>query len=120
MNAPINHQIIKDETGKPAFVVISYNDYLNLTGNPRPKKRRNESDYIPHEIVDKHLGDGKSLVRSWREHLHLTQREMGQLMNITQAAYSHMEKPNANLQPETLTRIASALGIDLGLLTLED
>lgn len=116
MSEPIDYQIIKDKKGSPAFVVIPYDDYLDLTNKRRPPKKSNESDYIPHEVVEKTIMDNKSIVRSWREHLQLTQREMGKRMGISQGAYSQMEKPKANLKPETLTRIANAMGIDVGQL----
>ena len=38
-------------------------------------------------------------------------------MNVTQAAYSQMEKPDAKLRSPTLKKIANALKVDIEQLT---
>ncbi len=66
---------------------------------------------IPHDVVDKHIVQGQSLIQAWREFKKLTQEEVAQQMGISQSAYSQMEKPDASLQRTTLQKIADALGL---------
>ena len=71
MNAPTNIQIINGPDGKPAFVVIPYDEY---------KKSRAEGT-IPHEVVSATV-DGATPVRAWREYLRLTQAEVAERLGI--------------------------------------
>ncbi len=68
---------------------------------------------IPHDVIELHILENKSLIRSWREYKGLSQQEVAQKMNITQAAYSQMEKPGSRLRKATMEKIASILEIQL-------
>lgn len=107
MNTPTSHQII-EMNGRPAFVLVPYEDYLSLTG-----EARDADQYIPHEVVEAHVLEGKSLVRAWREHLGLTQRQVAAKLGVSQSAFAQMERPGANPRPATLKRLAKALGLSL-------
>lgn len=61
---PTEVQIINGPDGKPAFVVIPYEQY----------KAQGEADLIPHEVVSR-IVDGATPIRAWREYLNLTQEE---------------------------------------------
>lgn len=102
MNAPINIQVLHDPTGKPAFVVIPYDDYVAQLASQ-------QQDLIPHDVVSRSV-DGATPVRAWREHLQLTQAEMAQRLGITQPAYAQQEN-SKRLRKATRERIAVALGI---------
>ena len=107
MSAPINHQIIEKD-GQPMFVVIPYSEYLEILS-----EKPDDQVYIPHEVVELNVIDGKSLVRSWREYKGLTQKQVARRMGITQASYAQMEKPGANLRYATLKKLAGALEVEV-------
>jgi DNA-binding XRE family transcriptional regulator len=111
MNEHIEHQIIEGSDGKPLFAVIPYDEYKELID------RRDREVNIPHIVVGLNVIEGKSMVRAWREYKKITQKEMAAKMEISQAAYSQMEKPDANLRRSTLEKIASALDISVEQLT---
>lgn len=110
MKAHIDHQII-EHAGKPMFVVVPYEEYLDLTA------QRGDEVTIPHAVVEKILLEEKSIICAWREHKKMSQSEVAEKMGITQPAYSQMEKPDARLRKKTLERIAVALGVMPGQLT---
>ncbi|MCA9925188.1 MAG: helix-turn-helix domain-containing protein [Anaerolineales bacterium] len=103
MNALINHQII-EKNGQPLFVLVPYEEYLSLI----------EPDMtvtIPHDVVERHVLEGLSLIRAWREYKGLSQQEVAEKLGISQSAYSQMEKPDANLRKSTLAKLATALDL---------
>ena len=67
---------------------------------------------IPHKVVELSVLGKKSPVRAWREYKGLLQKEVADALGISQAAYSQMEKPDANLRPETIEKIAQFFEID--------
>ena len=105
MNVPIKHQIIEKD-GTPLFVLVPYNEYIAGI-------RKLEEVYFPHEVVERHAIEGKSLVRAWREYTGLSQKQVAAEMNISQSAFSQMEKPDATLRRATLEKIAAALEISV-------
>lgn len=109
MNAPIKHQLIHGPDGKPAFVVIPYDEYVEQYGSAR--------DLIPNEVTGKIIEDGLSPMRAWREHLGLTQAEVATRMGVSQSAYAQSE---ASQRPRkaTLERVADALGVTLAQLRI--
>lgn len=106
MNVPTEHQIVRAPDGSPLYVLVPVEEYAELcVGKP------DEEVLIPHEVVVLHLQGGLSLVRAWREHLKLSQREVARRMGISQPAYAKMEAPGARPRAATLIKIASALGL---------
>ncbi|MBK8986940.1 MAG: helix-turn-helix transcriptional regulator [Chloroflexi bacterium] len=103
MNAPISHQIIERD-GQPLFVLVPYEEYLSLIEG-------DTAVTIPHGVVERHVLEGMSLVRAWREHKRLSQQELAEKIGVSQSAYSQMEKPEANLRKATLAKLAVALGV---------
>lgn len=103
-------QIIR-QGGRPAFAVVPYDQWLALTG-----KKRDEDVYIPHEVVGLQL-HGNSLIAAWRKHRKLSQKALGEMLGVTQAAVAQMEKGGANLQDKTLERLAEALDATVEQLT---
>jgi DNA-binding XRE family transcriptional regulator len=103
MGTLTNVQIIKKD-GKPAFAVIPYEEYLRLL----PK---DEDETVPHEVVGLVIKKGMNLVKAWRTHLGLTQREVAKRAGISQAALSQMEKSANELRTATLEKLARAMGI---------
>ena len=86
MNVHTDAQIIMQE-GRPAFVVIPYNDYIKLRRPFVP----DDGESVPNDVVWLTIDKGYTLVRAWREYLGLTQKAVAEKMGITQAALSQME-----------------------------
>lgn len=107
------HPTILEADGKPAFVVLPYDEYLRLTGLANPAGRIPADDSIPHEVMRLHVKNGWSLIRAWREHLGITQVEMARRLEIRQPSYAAMEAPDARPKKATRERIAAAMGISL-------
>ena len=107
MNERINHQII-EKNGVPLFVLVPYDEYIS--------SYKDEKVYFPHEVVELHAVEGKSIIRAWREYKKLSQREVAKRIGISQSAYSQMEKPDARLRKSTLEKIARALQIEMNQL----
>ncbi|MFA6011702.1 MAG: helix-turn-helix transcriptional regulator [Desulfobacteraceae bacterium] len=97
-------QIIK-QNGKPAFAVVPYDKWLELTGGD------DESVYIPHEVVGYQLKQNLSLIAAWRKHLKITQKELAERTGISQPAIAQIEKNSSKAQKKTLEKIASAMGL---------
>ena len=104
MKEPIEHQVIEKD-GEPLFVLVPYQEYIAL------KHRKDEKVYIPHEVVEKHLLEEKSLIRAWREYKGVSQKEMAGRIGISQAAYSQMERVGTKLRKASKQKIAEALGV---------
>ena len=106
MSEHTEHQIIRGPDDAPLFVVVPWDEYeKHFTGRP------DDAVLIPHEVVELNLMQDMSLIRAWREHLGLSQRQVAERMGITQPAYSRMESPSANPRVATLKKIAQAMGI---------
>lgn len=110
MNEPTNIQTIM-QGGKPAFVVIPYEEYLRLF--PRTS-RVPHGDAVPHEVVSLMVDHDWPLIRAWREYLGMTQAEVAERAGMTQAALSQMESGDKRLRKTTLEKLAMAMGLTLG------
>lgn len=108
MNARIDFQTINGPDGKPAFVVVPYDEYLR-TFTTRSSVGR--TDLIPHEVVGRNIIDGVPMVRAWREHLGMTQAEVAECAGMTQAALSQIESGAHKARKATRAKLASAMGI---------
>lgn len=114
MNAPtIRHQIIEHE-GKALYVLVPLEEYREME-----RLRAGEEPTWPHEVVVKH-GEGKSLVRAWREYRGLTQEDMAKRMGVKTPVYYRMEQPGRDLRLGTLRRLAQALDVSVDHLVLDD
>ena len=98
-------QIIKKD-GKPAFAVIPYEEYLSLL--PKDKDAT-----VPHEVVGLIIKKGMNLVKAWRTHLGLTQREVAKRAGMSQAALSQMEKSTNEFRTKTLEKLARAMKLSV-------
>jgi transcriptional regulator with XRE-family HTH domain len=68
------------------------------------------SEGAPLPVVRRHIEDGVSMARAWRDYLGLSQAEVAERMGITQAALSQVERAKRHRR-ETLERLADALEI---------
>ena len=103
MKAFTNIQILNWPDGKPAFVVLPYDEYVRTY-----KKKKN---LIPNAVVSATV-DGATPVRAWREHLKLTQAEVAQRLEISQPVYAKQEN-STSLRRASLEKIAAALRITI-------
>jgi ribosome-binding protein aMBF1 (putative translation factor) len=108
MTALTKYQTI-EYNGQPTFVLVPWKHFNRL----RPLRESQDAlaTGIPQEVVETHVQDGTPMIRAWREHLGITQAELAQRKNITQAAIAKFEKPGARPCRATLIQIAAALGI---------
>jgi len=90
---------------KPASVVITYADFIKLSGAVTPGT-------IPNAVVGRRTMDEVSMLQALREFLMLTQADMAERMGITQAGYVQIEAANRPCKV-TLQKAAEALGITL-------
>ena len=104
---------ILNESGRPAFVVVPYAKWIQISGD-------NDAGgtYIPSEVRIMHAKTGLSLIASWRRHLKITQRELAEKLGMTQPAIAQIEKARTRNRPETLEKIAAALNIEVEQLTV--
>lgn len=100
------HQIIKAPDGTPLFAVIPWAEYEEVF-----EGRPDEEVFIPQEVVELVHLQGLSLIRAWREHLNLSQREVAGRMGVSQPAYAKMEAKGASPRVATLRKIAAAFEI---------
>ncbi len=105
---------ILEANGKPAFVVLPYDEYIKLTQTKPAANTRIPADgSVPHEVMRLQFKNDWSLIRSWREYLGLTQSEMASRLEIRQPSYAAMETQEAKPKKATRERIANALGVSL-------
>ena len=111
MNAHTDIQIIR-QGGKPAFAVVPYDKWLELTGSDD-----DDNVYIPHEVVGYQLKQGLSLIAAWRKYLKITQKELAAKTGMSQPAIAQIEKIDSKTQRKTLEKIALAMNIDVEQIT---
>jgi DNA-binding XRE family transcriptional regulator len=104
MNARTEFQVIVGADGKPAFVVVPYEQFRRMRGGF-------SKGTVPNEVVNLSYERGMSPMAAWREHFNLTQAEVAARMGVTQAAYAQMERVK-HPRKATLQKVADALGIE--------
>ena len=106
MSAHIEPQIIMQD-GKPAFAVIPWEEYQELT-----RHDPDETDvWIPHEVVKANAINGVSMLRAWREFFGMTQQGLARRAGMTQPALARLEKSDSKPRIGTLKKIAAAMDI---------
>lgn len=108
MNAPTLHNVqVISRDGKPEYAVVPYVDYLRLI-----EQAEGSNALVPHEVVELIIEKEFNLLKAWRKHLGLTQKEVARRAGITQSALSQMERTAGNNRTATLEKLAKALGIE--------
>jgi DNA-binding XRE family transcriptional regulator len=102
MNARTEFQIILGKDGKPAFVVVPFEEFEKLKNTLT----------VPNNVVNLSFDKDLTPMAAWREHLGLTQVQVASRMNITQAAYAQMERVKKP-RKVTLLKVADALGLSI-------
>jgi ribosome-binding protein aMBF1 (putative translation factor) len=94
-------QVIFDN-GKPAFVVLRYEDYIRLAGEDA---QPNDNEFVPFV-----LGDYiKNPIRVARIEAGLSQQELASLLAVTQGYVSRIEGRNFKVTNELLNRVKSTI-----------
>jgi DNA-binding XRE family transcriptional regulator len=89
------------------YVLVPAEEFAILAGEPAWVP---PGDRVPWPVVKRHLHEGVSMARAWREYLGITQQELADRMGVSQAAVSQIEsqeRPRA----ATLKKLADAFGI---------
>ena len=105
MNVHTNNVQVIRQSGKPAFAVIPYDDYLKLIS------QKGEEATIPHEVVGMLVEKEWNLVKAWRKHLGMSQKVLAKKAGISQPALSQMERSD-NLRDGTLEKLALGMGLN--------
>lgn len=103
--AGTDYPFIVGANGKPAFVVVPYEQFRHLNGGFT-------CGTAPNEVVNLSFERGISPMAAWREHLGITQAEVAARIGITQAAYAQMERAKRP-RSATLEKVAGAMGLEL-------
>ena len=98
----IKHQIIR-QGEDPLFVLVPYDEYIDLI--------RDEDLSIPHEVVEKHIMEEKTMIKAWREYKGISQKELAKKIGISQAALSQMETRGTE-RKSSVEKLAKALEIE--------
>ena len=132
MKTHTEHQIVM-YNGVPVAAVIPYAEYIALMdgvagfGEEREESLPSDADIedarqdretIPHEVMGFIINQKMSPARAWREHLGLTQAQVGARMGVNQATYAKMESGKTTPRVATLKNIAQALGVQYSQLDL--
>lgn len=107
MNKPIDFQTILGADGRPAFVVMAYDEFV--------RHFEQAGDLVPDAVVRLAFDEGLSPAKAWRTHLGLTQEDVARRLGVTQSAYAQLEA-RARPRPSSRERLAKALGIAVGQL----
>ena len=116
-------QIIERD-GKPEWVILPYDDYLQLIEQAELLEdirdfdsinaaiERGEEDLIPAEVVNAIL-DGRNPVKVWREYRGLTQQHLADAAEISKPYLSQIETGKRTGTTFVLSAIAKALDVSL-------
>ncbi|MGI1677795.1 MAG: helix-turn-helix transcriptional regulator [Cellvibrionaceae bacterium] len=102
MSKHTNHQVINKD-GKPVFAVIPYKEYLELVKEKEPT--------IPHEVMKIFTKEKCSILKAWRLHKKLTQKDVAKKMGMSQPAYQSLETSEGKYQKQSIEKLAAALEI---------
>ena len=109
MNAPTEYQKI-EYNGKPAYVLVPWDEWRHIKPLLDAQKIKNSS--IPQEVVEAHILRNDSLIKAWREYFGITQKELAQRLDLSQAAVAKFERSDARPRIATIRKIAAALGLN--------
>lgn len=104
-------QIIR-QGGRPAFVVVPYDQWQALTGKPV------QEALLPHEVVVLMSSKGLSPIAAWRTYRGYSQAELGQRMGGLSQSHVAQLEASARPQKRTVENAATALGISIDQLNI--
>lgn len=92
-----------DQGGRPAFVVVPYDQFRRMRGGFTPGT-------VPNEVVTAAFDRGLSPMAAWREHLGHAQAKGAGRIGVSQAAYAQREQVK-HPRKATLEKVSAALGL---------
>lgn len=110
MKTHIDYQPI-DYQGNPAFVRVPWDEFKRI--RPLLDGDKIRSIGLSQAVVEAHLLRAIPMIRAWRDHLGITQRELAAGIAVSQAAIAKLGKPTAKPRRATLEKIAEVLGISI-------
>lgn len=96
--------------GEPTFAVVPYEKWQKMIKVLTHLSGR--ATGVPDVIAVRVLHHQVSPMKAWREYLGLTQTAMAKRLDISQAAYSQLER-RVSHRPETLHQVADAMNLTL-------
>lgn len=125
-----NLQYIRDDNGKPLYVILPMSEYEKLVEVDEygfKIENEDESEWvdlpyehadndnttIPHEVVMAMVNNDINLLGAWRIYRGLSQQEVANKLGISQAAVSQMEHKDNKPQKKTLERFAKIYECDV-------
>jgi DNA-binding XRE family transcriptional regulator len=115
-------QIIYDDAGAPAFVVIPYARFRDIAPEAAEAAlsdetlfdlamaEKNAATAVPHEVMVR-LIDGENPVKVYREWRGLTQADLAARAGVTVGFISQVERGARNLSRKSRAAIATVLGV---------
>ena len=110
-----NLQIIRDDAGNPAFAVIPWQQYVELSPSDEALFETalvENDESFPREVVDRLLA-GQNPVKIYRNYRGLTQHQLAATVGINPVYLSQIERGERAGSAKTLAAIARALRVDL-------
>lgn len=114
-------QIIYDDTGAPAFVVIPYARFRDIAPEAAEAALSDEALFdlamaeknavaVPHDVMVR-LIDGEKPVKVYREWRGMTQTDLATKAGVTVGFISQVERGTRNLSRKSRAAIATVLGV---------
>ncbi|EMY45235.1 helix-turn-helix domain-containing protein [Glaesserella parasuis] len=125
-----NLQYIRDNSGKPLYVILPMAEYEKLVDvdeygfrieeeddeewESLPYEQSdNDSALIPHEVVMIMIKHNVNHLGAWRIYRNLSQQEVADKVGISQGAISQMERSDSKPQKKTLERFSKIYDCDV-------
>ena len=118
-------QIIRDDSGNPAYAVIPWPEYECLDAAKAEASLSDEALYdrakaddeesFPMELADRLLA-GESAISIYRDYRGMTRKQLAEVVGINPIYLSQIEKGRRNGSTGTLVAIARALRVDVDAL----
>lgn len=108
-------QIIRDGAGNPAFAVIPWQQYIELSPSDEAlfeTALTEDEEAFPRDIVERLLS-GQNPVQVYRNYRGLTQHQLAETVGINPVYLSQIERGERSGSAKTLAAIARALRVDL-------
>lgn len=115
----MEHQIIKHD-GKPAFVLVPFDEYNALMTSDEDFMRQARADddghRYPADLVDR-IMDGTNPIKAVREWRNMTQGELASAAGLSDKNFiSMLENGRRTLTDKTAAKLASALNVGVDIL----
>lgn len=109
---------VLSQDGKPAFVVLPYDDFMKMKSNDQAKPVANGN--FPLEVLNRNLMNDVPLVKCWREYLNLTQAELADMAGLKQPSLVRIESGKTKPRKATLEKLAKAMNLTLDQLNEDE